>query len=89
MHDWSTVPKAHYRYWHALQERRKRHRLRANLCNLSDVELMDIGITRGEVDYVVLNLSIDPRGVRSTLQCETRGPTADDLSRGNDGSKQL
>lgn len=59
------------------------------MCNLSDVELMDIGITRGEADYVVLNLSIDPRGVRSTLQCETRGPTADDLSRGNDGSKQL
>jgi uncharacterized protein YjiS (DUF1127 family) len=51
------------RYRNALQERRKRHRLRANLCNLSDVGLMDIGITRGEVDYVVLNPSIDPRGL--------------------------
>jgi uncharacterized protein YjiS (DUF1127 family) len=51
------------RYWNALQERRKRDRLRASLCNLSDVGLMDIGITRGEVDYVVLNPSIDPRGL--------------------------
>ena len=30
----------------------------------------------------------DPGGIRSTLQCETRGPTADDLSLGNDGSKE-
>jgi uncharacterized protein YjiS (DUF1127 family) len=54
------------RYRDALQERRKRQRLRADLCNLNDLELMDIGITRGEIDYVVLNRSIDPRGVRST-----------------------
>ena len=59
-------PKAHHGYWDALQERRKRHRLQVNLCNLSDVELMDNGITRGEVDHVVLNISIDPRGARST-----------------------
>jgi len=30
----------------------------------------------------------DPGGIRSTLQCETRGPTADDLSLGKDGSKE-
>ncbi len=53
------------RCWDALQERRKRQRLRADLHNLNDFELMDIGITRGEIDYVVLNRSIDPRGVRS------------------------
>jgi len=31
------------RYWGAYQERRKRQRLRATLCDLSDRELMDIG----------------------------------------------
>jgi uncharacterized protein YjiS (DUF1127 family) len=39
-------------YWGPFQERRKRRRLRATLCRLSDRELMDIGTTRGEIDYV-------------------------------------
>jgi hypothetical protein len=47
----------------------------SNLCNLSDVELMDIGITRGEVDYVVLNLSIDARGARSTPPMRDQRPS--------------
>ena len=53
-------------YWDAFQERRKRQRLRATLCDLSDTELMDIGTTRGEIDYVVSNRGMDPRGIRST-----------------------
>ena len=53
------------RYCDAFQERRKRQRLQATLCDLSDRELMDIGTTRGEVDYVVSNRGIDPRGIRS------------------------
>jgi uncharacterized protein YjiS (DUF1127 family) len=53
------------RYWSAFQDRRKRRRLQATLCNLSDRELMDIGTTRGEIDYVVANRAIDPRGTRS------------------------
>jgi uncharacterized protein YjiS (DUF1127 family) len=53
------------RYWAAFQERRKRHRLRAALSDLSDSELMDIGTTRGEIDYVASNRDIDPRGIRS------------------------
>jgi uncharacterized protein YjiS (DUF1127 family) len=57
------------RYWGAFQEWRKREKLRADLCGLNDRELQDIGITRGEVDYVASNRSIDPRGVRSTLRC--------------------
>ena len=52
-------------YWNAFQEWRKRQRLRANLSDLSDRELMDIGITRGEIDYVASNRAIDPRGIRS------------------------
>jgi uncharacterized protein YjiS (DUF1127 family) len=51
--------------WAAFQERRKRERLRADLSNLSDFELNDIGITRGEIDHVASNRSIDPRGIRS------------------------
>ena len=53
--------------WGALQEWRKRERLRADLCGLNDRELIDIGIARGEVDYVASNRSIDPRGARSIL----------------------
>jgi uncharacterized protein YjiS (DUF1127 family) len=52
-------------YWNAFQEWRKRQRLRATLCDLNDRELQDIGIARGEVDYVASNRSIDPRGIRS------------------------
>ncbi len=52
-------------YWGAFQERRKRQRLRVTLCDLSDRELMDIGTTRGEIDYVASNMGIDPRGIRS------------------------
>jgi uncharacterized protein YjiS (DUF1127 family) len=52
-------------FWGAFQEWRKWERLRGDLCNLSDRELMDIGITRGEIDYVASNRGIDPRGVRS------------------------
>jgi uncharacterized protein YjiS (DUF1127 family) len=56
------------RSWGAFQEWRKRERLRADLCGLNDREFQDIGITRGEVDYVVSNPSIDSRGVQSTLR---------------------
>jgi uncharacterized protein YjiS (DUF1127 family) len=60
------------RYWGAFQEwrkeRRKRQRERAELYRLNDWELMDMGMTRGEIDYVVSNRSTDPRGVRSTLR---------------------
>jgi uncharacterized protein YjiS (DUF1127 family) len=53
------------RRWDALQERRERHRLRDALSDLSDRELMDIGITRGEIDYAASHRGIDPRGIRS------------------------
>jgi len=53
-------------YWNAFQDWRKRERLRTQLCRLTDSELMDIGITRGEIDYVVSNRGIDPTGFRSS-----------------------
>jgi uncharacterized protein YjiS (DUF1127 family) len=51
-------------YLGAFQERRKRQRLQAILCDLSERELMDIGMTRSEIDYVASNRGIDPRGIR-------------------------
>jgi uncharacterized protein YjiS (DUF1127 family) len=53
------------RYRDASRERRQRQKLRAALSDLSDRELIDIGTTRGEIDYVVSNPNLDPRGVRS------------------------
>lgn len=47
------------RYWRAFQERRQRQSLRATLHDLSDRELMDIGVTRGEIDYIAAHRAID------------------------------
>ena len=51
-------------YWNAFQEWRKREKLRTELCRLTDSELEDIGITRGEIDYVASNRSISPDPLR-------------------------
>ncbi|WP_298885047.1 hypothetical protein [uncultured Bradyrhizobium sp.] len=53
-------------FWAAAQEWRKWERLKGVLCNLSDRELMDIGIARGEINYVASNRDADPRGIRSS-----------------------
>jgi uncharacterized protein YjiS (DUF1127 family) len=51
------------RYWDAFQELRKewrkRQRQRAELYRLNDCELQDIGMTRGEIEYVVSNRCFD------------------------------
>jgi uncharacterized protein YjiS (DUF1127 family) len=39
-------------YWNAFLEWRKRERLRTQLCQLTESELTDIGITRREIDYI-------------------------------------
>ena len=54
-----------WKYWDAFRERRECQKLRATLSRLSDAELMDIGTTRGEIDYVASHRGIDPRGIRS------------------------
>ena len=46
--------------WNAFQEWRKREKLRTELCRLTDSELADIGMTRGEIDYVASTRSISP-----------------------------
>ena len=52
-------------YWNLFQEWRKRRRLLTKLRDLSDRELMDIGITRSEIDYLASHRGCDPRGVLS------------------------
>ena len=52
-------------YWNAFQEWRKRRRLLTKLCDLSDRELMDIGIMRSEIDYLASHGGCNPRGVLS------------------------
>ena len=54
-----------WKYWDAFRERREGQKLRATLSDLSDAELMDIGTTRGEIDYTASHRGIDPRGIRS------------------------
>jgi uncharacterized protein YjiS (DUF1127 family) len=50
------------RCFDAFCARRIREALRATLENLSDRELKDIGVTRGEIDYLIRAApSIDPR----------------------------
>ena len=47
------------RYWRSFQERRRRRSLRATLLDLSDRELMDIGVTRDEIVYIAPYRAID------------------------------
>jgi uncharacterized protein YjiS (DUF1127 family) len=54
------------RYWRAFQERRQRQSLRATLQDLSDRELMDIGLTRSEIDYLTPQRAIDRLRERTT-----------------------
>ena len=51
--------------WRTLHQWRKRDKLRTELYGLSDRELMDIGITRGEIDDFASNRGLDPQGIRS------------------------
>ncbi|WP_194459081.1 DUF1127 domain-containing protein [Bradyrhizobium sp. CCBAU 53421] len=50
------------RCWAALLDWRLRVQIQDRLSNLSDHELQDIGIARGEIDYVASHRAVDPRG---------------------------
>jgi uncharacterized protein YjiS (DUF1127 family) len=60
------------KYWNAFQEWRKREKLRTELCRLTDSELADIGITRGEIDYVASDRSISSDPLRWMSDIGTR-----------------
>ncbi|QDF39217.1 DUF1127 domain-containing protein [Bradyrhizobium symbiodeficiens] len=55
--DLSIVLSLLRRYWRAFQEWRPRSRV--TLQGLSDRELMDIGLTRGEIDCIEAERAID------------------------------
>ena len=58
------IPDLFRRYLDAFCAWRIRQSLRATLEDLSDQELRDIGVTRGEIDYLARTaLSIDPRNL--------------------------
>jgi uncharacterized protein YjiS (DUF1127 family) len=59
-------------YWKAFGDWRKRRRLQTELCRLTDSELMDIGITRSEIDYVASNHSISRDPLRWMSDIGTR-----------------
>jgi uncharacterized protein YjiS (DUF1127 family) len=48
-----------------LYEWHQRNALRGVMYNLSDRELQDVGMTRGEIEYVTRSRFADPRGARS------------------------
>ncbi|MGA7806944.1 DUF1127 domain-containing protein [Bradyrhizobium sp.] len=54
------------RYWRAFGEWRRRQSVRATLHDLSDRELMDIGVTRGEIDDIGRHRAIDALGDSAT-----------------------
>jgi len=54
-----SVLSALKRIWAAFQEQRRRECLRASLQYLSDRELMDMGLTRGEIDYITAQGAIE------------------------------
>jgi uncharacterized protein YjiS (DUF1127 family) len=47
------------RSWRAFQERRQRQRVRATLHDLSERELMDIGVTSADIDYIAAHRAFD------------------------------
>ena len=49
--------------WVSFQEWRERRRSEAELCSLSDSALMDMGVVRGEIEFLITHR--DKRGVRS------------------------
>jgi uncharacterized protein YjiS (DUF1127 family) len=46
-------------YWRAFQERRQRERSRGSLYDLSERALMDIGLTPGDIDYIVAHRAFE------------------------------
>jgi uncharacterized protein YjiS (DUF1127 family) len=60
-------------YWRAFQDRRQRERLRVSLHDLSDRELMDIGLTPGDIDYIVAHRAIERLRDDTTYLWMSRG----------------
>ena len=53
--------------WSAFCEERRRKKLRTALYSLGDRELEDIGVSRGMIEHISLNPTVDPRFVAGPL----------------------
>ncbi|UGY17309.1 DUF1127 domain-containing protein [Bradyrhizobium septentrionale] len=60
-------------YWRALRNWRQRARSRVSLHDLSDRELMDIGLTQGEIDCLVAGRAIERLREGTTYLWLSRG----------------
>jgi len=61
------------RCWRAFQDSRRRERLRVSLYALSERELMDIGLTPGEIDHIVAYQAIERLRDRAVDPWMSRG----------------
>jgi uncharacterized protein YjiS (DUF1127 family) len=60
-------------YWRALRQRRQRNRLRLSLRDLSDRQLMDIGLTQGDIECIVAHRAFDKLRDGTTYLWLSRG----------------
>ena len=60
-------------YWRVFQERRQRERLRVSLHHLTERELMDIGLTRNDIDHIVAHRAIERLREGQTYRWLSRG----------------
>ena len=61
------------RCWTAFQESGRRRRLRVSLRDLDERQLIDIGVTRGEIDYIAAYRAIERLKDNTTYQLMSRG----------------
>ncbi|WP_316196326.1 MULTISPECIES: DUF1127 domain-containing protein [unclassified Bradyrhizobium] len=61
------------RYWRAFQEGRRRRRGRASLLELSERQLMDIGLTQGDIDSITAHQAIERLKDSTTYLLLSRG----------------
>jgi uncharacterized protein YjiS (DUF1127 family) len=47
------------RSWHAFQDSRRRRRVRFHLRDLSEAQLMDIGLTQGDLDHIAAHRAVE------------------------------
>jgi uncharacterized protein YjiS (DUF1127 family) len=63
------------RYWRGLQEGRRRRRIRVSLRDLDERQLMDIGLTPGDIEYIVAHRAIEKLRDGTTHLWVSRGVT--------------
>ncbi len=60
-------------YWRAFRERRQRNRLRLSLHDLSERQLMDIGLTSGDIDCIAAHRAFEELRDGTAYLWQSRG----------------